>query len=127
MLSLHRNANGDADITVFDPERVIDRATYEAPARYSEGIKHVLVNGIFVVKDGQLQSGAAPGRAARSLGKRQLASLRRKRIAESSGRRGVERLYKCQYVKPGSWSWAYQWNLGSFSLALRLFWRFCRR
>jgi len=56
----------DADITVFDPERVIDKATYEAPARYSEGIKYVLVNGIFVVKDGQLQSGVAPGRAARA-------------------------------------------------------------
>jgi len=56
----------DADITVFDPERVVDKSTYEAPAKYSEGIKHVLVNGIFVVKDGQLQSGVAPGRAARA-------------------------------------------------------------
>src|SRR5215467_13458528 len=44
----------DADISVFDPERVIDKATYEAPAQYSEGIKHVLVNGISVVKDGKL-------------------------------------------------------------------------
>ena len=56
----------DADITVFDPVRVIDRSTYEDPAKYSEGIKHVLVNGAFVVKDGQLQTGVVPGRPARA-------------------------------------------------------------
>jgi N-acyl-D-aspartate/D-glutamate deacylase len=56
----------DADITVFDPTRVIDRATYEEPLQYSEGIPFVLVNGIPVVKDGQLVDGVLPGRAARA-------------------------------------------------------------
>src|SRR5579859_2201425 len=44
----------DADITVFDPERVIDKATYEDPLEYSQGIQFVLVNGIVVLKDGKL-------------------------------------------------------------------------
>jgi N-acyl-D-aspartate/D-glutamate deacylase len=52
----------DADITVFDSERVIDRATFENPAQYSEGIPLVLVNGVVVVRDGQLVDGVAPGR-----------------------------------------------------------------
>jgi dihydroorotase len=56
----------DADITVFDPKRVTDRATYEEPLQYSEGIQFVLVNGVPVVKDGQLVEGVFPGRAARA-------------------------------------------------------------
>ncbi len=56
----------DADLTIFDSERVIDRASFEEPAKYSEGIKYVLVNGSFVVKDGQLQSNVWPGRAIRA-------------------------------------------------------------
>jgi N-acyl-D-aspartate/D-glutamate deacylase len=56
----------DADITVFDPNRVIDRATYEKPAEHSEGIQFVLVNGVPVVKDGKLVDGVFPGRAARA-------------------------------------------------------------
>lgn len=56
----------DADITVFDPDKVIDRATYEEPANYSEGIRYVLVNGAFVVREGKLESGALPGRAIRA-------------------------------------------------------------
>jgi N-acyl-D-aspartate/D-glutamate deacylase len=56
----------DADLAIFDPARVIDKATYEHPAEYSEGMRHVLVNGVFVVKDGQLQSGVSPGRAVRA-------------------------------------------------------------
>jgi N-acyl-D-aspartate/D-glutamate deacylase len=59
-------AGMDADITVFDPARVIDRATYERPAQYSEGIRHVLVGGTFVVRDEALVDGVAPGRAIRS-------------------------------------------------------------
>jgi N-acyl-D-aspartate/D-glutamate deacylase len=57
---------GDADITVFDANRVIDKATYDNPLQYSEGIQFVLVNGVPVVKDGQLVEGVLPGRAARA-------------------------------------------------------------
>ena len=56
----------DADITVFDPARVIDRATYEKPAQYSEGIRHVIVNGTFVVRDEELVPNVTPGRPIRS-------------------------------------------------------------
>ena len=56
----------DADITVFDPERIIDKATYEEPLQYSEGLQFVLVNGVAVLKDGRLVEGVFPGRAARA-------------------------------------------------------------
>ncbi len=56
----------DADITVFNPDTVIDKATYEEPLQYSEGIEFVLVNGALVVKDGKLVEGVFPGRAARA-------------------------------------------------------------
>jgi N-acyl-D-aspartate/D-glutamate deacylase len=55
----------DADITVFDAARVVDRATFENPAQYSEGIPYVLVNGTLVVKNGELVDGVLPGRAVR--------------------------------------------------------------
>ena len=55
----------DADITIFDPATVIDNATYESPMQASSGIPHVLVNGVFVVRDGQPVEGALPGRAVR--------------------------------------------------------------
>ncbi|HET7696565.1 MAG TPA: amidohydrolase family protein [Vicinamibacterales bacterium] len=41
-----------ADVTVFDPRTVVDRATYEKPAVLSEGIRHVFVNGVHAVRDG---------------------------------------------------------------------------
>ena len=56
----------DADIVVFDPARVIDRATYEKPAQYSEGFRYVLVDGVLVVRDGALREGVAPGRGIRA-------------------------------------------------------------
>lgn len=56
----------DADLTVFNPGLVIDRSTFEEPAKYSEGITHVLVGGVFVVKDGRLQQDVNPGRAVRA-------------------------------------------------------------
>src|SRR6202022_1659559 len=56
----------DADITVFDPERILDKATYEEPLQYSQGIQFVLVNGVTVLKDGQLVEGVFPGRAERA-------------------------------------------------------------
>src|SRR5438552_2243422 len=56
----------DADITVFDPARVVDEATYERPAQFSRGIVHVLVNGLFVVRNGVSAAGSQfPGRAIR--------------------------------------------------------------
>ena len=55
----------DADLAIFDPERVIDRATFEEPAQYSKGFSHVLVGGVFVVHDSELVDGVTPGRAIR--------------------------------------------------------------
>jgi dihydroorotase len=51
----------DADLAIFDPGMVIDRSTYQNPAQYSTGIKHVLVNGVPVVKDEKLAEGIFPG------------------------------------------------------------------
>jgi len=56
----------DADITVFNPNTVIDKATYEKPLQYSEGIQFVLVSGVLVVKDGTLVEGIFPGRGVRA-------------------------------------------------------------
>jgi dihydroorotase len=56
----------DADIVVFDPERIRDRATYEQPDVASVGIEHVLVAGTPVVRDGVIVSGATPGRPVRA-------------------------------------------------------------
>jgi len=58
----------DADITVFDANRVIDSATFEKPLQYSDGIRFVLVNGVAVVKEGKLVQDVFPGRAARAPG-----------------------------------------------------------
>jgi N-acyl-D-amino-acid deacylase len=51
-----------ADVVVFDPATVEDRATFEAPHRYAVGVRHVLVNGVPVLRDGE-HTGALPGRA----------------------------------------------------------------
>jgi N-acyl-D-aspartate/D-glutamate deacylase len=56
----------DADITIFDPRRVIDKATYEEPLQFSEGIPYVLVNGVVVVREEKLVENAFPGKAARA-------------------------------------------------------------
>ncbi len=58
-------AGADADIAVFDPAHVIDHATYEQPAQYSEGISYVLVNGVLVVNKGELVESTLPGRGVR--------------------------------------------------------------
>ncbi|HUI75781.1 MAG TPA: amidohydrolase family protein [Candidatus Acidoferrum sp.] len=59
-------AGADADITVFDPDRIIDKATFEDPLQPSEGIHFVFVNGVAVLRDGQLVDGVLPGKAARA-------------------------------------------------------------
>ena len=56
----------DADLTIFDPQTIVDKSTFQDPAKYSEGIRFVLVNGVEVVKDGQPQTGIYPGRAVRA-------------------------------------------------------------
>jgi N-acyl-D-aspartate/D-glutamate deacylase len=56
-----------ADITVFDPATVADRATYEQPHQPSTGIEYVFVNGQAVLKRGQLTA-ARPGRGLRGPG-----------------------------------------------------------
>jgi len=53
-----------ADVVVFDPAKVRSLATYEDPRRFPEGIEHVLVAGVPVVKGGK-HTGATPGRALR--------------------------------------------------------------
>ena len=56
----------DADIVVFDPAVISDQASYEEPTRTSSGIRHVLVNGEFLVSDGRLVTSARPGRPVRA-------------------------------------------------------------
>ena len=56
--------NYDADLTVFDPEQIIDRATYEDPRQFSVGVNWVIVNGEVVVAKG-VHTGARPGRVIR--------------------------------------------------------------
>jgi dihydroorotase len=51
----------DADLTVFDPTTILDRATYEAPAQTAVGVAYVLVGGVFVVRDGKVVEGVFPG------------------------------------------------------------------
>jgi N-acyl-D-amino-acid deacylase len=50
-----------ADIVVFDPDTVADRATFEEPHQYAVGIEQVFVNGVQVIRDGE-HTGATPGR-----------------------------------------------------------------
>jgi len=57
----------DADITIFNPETVIDQASYTDPTIPSEGIEYVLINGIVVVNEGELTPGVRPGKAVRNI------------------------------------------------------------
>ena len=49
-----------ADLVLFDPDRIIDKASFENPHQYPEGISHVIVNGVTVVREGE-HSGKLPG------------------------------------------------------------------
>lgn len=61
----HLGVGADADIAVLDPERITDTATYLDSTSPSVGVRHLLVAGTAVVKDGELQVDAYPGRALR--------------------------------------------------------------
>ncbi|MEX2661936.1 MAG: D-aminoacylase [Vicinamibacterales bacterium] len=60
-----------ADIAVFDPQTIEDRATFEKPHQFAVGMRHVFVNGGHVLKDGE-HTGAKPGRAVYGPGKKSL-------------------------------------------------------
>lgn len=55
----------DADVVVFDPATVQDRATYERPNKTSVGIRYLLVNGMFVIQNGELDTSVFPGQPVR--------------------------------------------------------------
>ena len=57
-----------ADVVIFDPAAVQDHATFEAPHQFATGVRHVLVNGQLVLKDGK-HTGATPGRVVRGSGR----------------------------------------------------------
>jgi N-acyl-D-aspartate/D-glutamate deacylase len=53
-----------ADLVIFDPDRIADRATFQAPHQFCAGVSHVIVNGKMVI-DGGLDTGARAGRVLR--------------------------------------------------------------
>jgi len=56
-----------ADVVAFDPRTIADRATYEKPHQHATGVRHVWVNGVQVLKDGE-HTGQKPGRVVRGPG-----------------------------------------------------------
>ena len=67
-----------ADVVVFDPRTIADRSTYEKPHQYATGVRHVWVNGVRVLKDGE-HTGEKPGRVVRGPG------WKAERITQTSG------------------------------------------
>ncbi len=53
-----------ADLVVFDPLRIAERATFQDPHRYCQGVEHIIVNGQFVIEGGQ-DTGAEAGKVLR--------------------------------------------------------------
>jgi dihydroorotase len=53
----------DADITIFNPDTIIDKATFEKGLEFSAGIEYVMVNGSFVLRNGKTESKVFPGQA----------------------------------------------------------------
>jgi N-acyl-D-aspartate/D-glutamate deacylase len=51
----------DADITIFNPNTVIDKATFEKGLEFSAGIEYVMVNGTFILKNGKTVPAVFPG------------------------------------------------------------------
>ena len=56
-----------ADVVIFDPNTIQDKATFEAPHQYSEGVHHVFVNGVQVLRNGE-HTGSFPGRFVKGPG-----------------------------------------------------------
>jgi N-acyl-D-amino-acid deacylase len=63
------DANCYADVVVFDPATIADKASFDAPKQYAVGVEHVLVNGVPVIRNGE-HTGAKPGRVVRGPGYR---------------------------------------------------------
>ena len=53
----------NADVVIFDPQTITDRATEEAPSNASVGVHYLLVGGAVVVQGGSIVAGVSPGRA----------------------------------------------------------------
>ena len=60
------SVGADADVTIFDAARVVDRSTYREPSLSPVGIQHVIVNGVSVVTNGRAVEGVAPGKPVRA-------------------------------------------------------------
>ena len=58
-----------ADVVVFDPQTIADRATFEKPHQFAIGMRHVFVNGVQVLENGE-HTGAKPGRVVHGPGKK---------------------------------------------------------
>ena len=56
-----------ADVVIFDPEKIQDKATFQEPHQYAEGVQHVFVNGGHVLENGE-HTGATPGRFVKGPG-----------------------------------------------------------
>jgi N-acyl-D-amino-acid deacylase len=78
-----------ADLTIFDPATVVDKATFEEPHQYAEGVVHVVVNGAFVVRKGTM-TGALPGGPVYSSHYRE----RNNRSAEADPTRSASALHR---------------------------------
>jgi N-acyl-D-amino-acid deacylase len=63
------DVNCYADVVVFDPATIADKATFDAPKQYAVGVEHVVVNGVPVIRNGE-HTGAKPGRVVRGPGYR---------------------------------------------------------
>ncbi|WP_326953676.1 amidohydrolase family protein [Amycolatopsis sp. NBC_01286] len=61
----HLGVGADADVVVLDPATITDAATYADPTRPSHGVRHLFVGGVPVVGDGELRTGAFPGKPLR--------------------------------------------------------------
>jgi len=56
----------DADITIFDAGKIIDKATYTQPAQYRAGVEYVMVNGTLMLDKGEIVQGVFPGQAIKA-------------------------------------------------------------